>query len=180
MAKYIIDTCSLTAMRRVYPRDVFPSAWEKLEELAESEIVASTEDVLEEIKSQDDELLKWANDYEEIFYPLNEEIQRSAIKVLESHDNLVDLKNRKSGADPFVIATAMVHSCTVVTEEKPSGGPKRSKIPDVCQDYEIKSLSVNNTYFPVGHDCGSHMQECQIGILSLLIADQNFAKAIEP
>lgn len=142
MAKYIIDTCSLTAMRRVYPRDVFPSAWEKLEDLAESEIIASTEDVFEEIKSQDDDLLEWANDYEEIFYPLSEEIQRGAIKVLESHDNLVDLKKRKSGADPFVIATAMVHSCTVVTEEKPSGGENRSKIPDVCQDYDIKCIKI--------------------------------------
>jgi len=129
-------------MRRVYPRDVFPSAWEKLEDLAESEIIASTEDVLEEIKSQDDDLLEWANDYEEIFYPLSEEIQCGAIKVLESHDNLVDLKKRKSGADPFVIATAMVHSCTVVTEEQPSGGPNRSKIPDVCQDYDIKCIKV--------------------------------------
>ena len=142
MAKYIIDTCSLTAMHRVYPRDVFPSAWEKLENLAELKIIASTEDVLEEIKSQDDEILDWVNKYKEIFYPLNEEIQHEAIKVLGTHDNLNEKKKRKSGADPFVIATAMVYSCTVVTEEKPSGGPNKSKIPDVCQDYGIKCIKV--------------------------------------
>jgi len=129
-------------MRRVYPRDVFPSAWEKLEDLAESKIIASTEDVLEEIKTQDDEILEWANEHKEIFYPLSEEIQHGAIKILETHDNLIDLKQRKSGADPFVIATAIVHSCTVVTEEKPSGGPNRSKIPDVCKDYGIKCINI--------------------------------------
>ncbi|MDA3823219.1 MAG: DUF4411 family protein [Bacteroidales bacterium] len=142
MAKYIIDTCSLTAMRRVYPRDVFPSAWDKLDELAESKTIASTEDVLEEIKSQDDEILEWANEYEEIFHPLSEEIQLSAIKILETHENLIDLKKKKSGADPFVIATAMVHSCAVVTEEKPSGGPSKSKIPDVCLDYGVKCMKI--------------------------------------
>ena len=129
-------------MRRVYPRDVFPSAWNKLDDLAESEIIASTEDVFEEIKSQDDEILEWANEFEEIFYPLSEEIQLSAIKILETHDNLIDLKKKKSGADPFVIATAMVHSCVVVTEEKPSGGPNKSKIPDVCQHYGIKCIKI--------------------------------------
>ncbi len=142
MNKYIIDTCSLTAMRRVYPRDVFPSAWEKLDDLAESEIIASTEDVFEEIKSQDDEILEWAYEFEGMFHPLSEVIQLSAIKILKTHDNLIDLRKRKSGADPFVIATAMVHSCIVVTEEKPSGGPSRSKIPDVCQHYGIKCIKI--------------------------------------
>ena len=98
--------------------------------------------MFEEIKAQDDEILEWANEFEEIFYPLTEEIQIEAIKILETHDNLVDLKKRKSGADPFVIATAMVHSCTVVTEEKPSGGPKKSKIPDVCKDYGVKCVKI--------------------------------------
>ncbi len=129
-------------MNRVYPRDVFPSAWKKLDELAEAKIIASTEEVYEEIKAQDDEILVWANEFEEIFHPLSEEIQLSASKLLGTHANLIDLKKKKSGADPFVIATAMVLSCAVVTEEKPSGGPNKSKIPDVCKDYGIKCIKI--------------------------------------
>ena len=43
-------------MRRVYPIDVFPGAWKQLDTLAKSRIAASTEMVLKELESQDDEV----------------------------------------------------------------------------------------------------------------------------
>ena len=49
--KYVIDTCSLTEMRRRYPQDVFPAAWEKLTELAVAQIVISVDSVLNELES---------------------------------------------------------------------------------------------------------------------------------
>jgi len=140
--KYSIDTCSLTAMRRIYPRDVFPSAWRKIEGLVESETLIAVEEVLEELKAQDDELLEWASDRLQMFVPLDQSLQTEAKLVLSSHPNLVDLKKRKSGADPFVIASAIVNDCTVVTEEKPSGGPGRPKIPDVCRAYKVECITV--------------------------------------
>ena len=36
-------------MRRVYPRDVFPSAWIKLDELASNGVLFSSEQVFEEL-----------------------------------------------------------------------------------------------------------------------------------
>jgi len=131
--KYAIDTCSLTELRRTYPKDVFPGVWDKVGELAETGTLISIENVYEELKVQDDEVLEWADEHSEIFKPLDEQIQIETREILEEHPNLIDLKRRKSGADPFLIATAMVFSCSVVTEEKPSGGPNRSKIPDVCR-----------------------------------------------
>lgn len=133
LPKYLVDTCSFTAMRRIYPADIFPGAWGKLNELAEAGILISAEDVFEELKVQDDEILEWANKHQEIFIPLDDHIQKQATKTLQTHKNLVDLKKRKSGADPFVIATAIIKRCVIVTEEKPSGGPHKSKIPDVCK-----------------------------------------------
>ena len=53
---------------------------------------------------------------------------------------MLDLKKSKSGADPFLIAVAMLHKCSIVTEEKPSGGPHKSKIPDVCKAYSIECI----------------------------------------
>ena len=131
--KYAIDTCSFTELRRTYPKDVFPGVWDKVGELADNGTLISIEDVYEELKIQDDEVLEWADGHFEIFKPLDEPIQIRTREIMEKHPNLIDLKRRKSGADPFLVAAAMVFSCSVVTQEKPSGGPHRSKIPDVCR-----------------------------------------------
>jgi len=141
--QYVIDSCSITAMRRIYPKDVFPGAWSKLSELAETGTLISSEQVLEELKVQDDMVLLWAKAHHGIFLPLYENIQVEASKILQAFpDNLLDLKKRRSGADPFLIATAKVNSCTVVTEENPSGGPPKVKIPDVCRAMRIECIAV--------------------------------------
>lgn len=140
--KYIIDTCSFTALQRVYPVDVFPGAWLLMEKLVNESIVGSIEDVYEELKAQDDDLAKWAKVHKAMFLPLDEAIQIHALKVLSTHGNLVDLKKRKSGADPFVVAAALATSSSVVTEERPSGGPPKVKIPDVCKAYHIRCITL--------------------------------------
>lgn len=140
--KYIVDTSSLTQMRRTYPKDVFPGAWDKLDSLAESGILLSVENVHEELKSQDDIVSEWAEKFSHIFLPLDEAIQIKVRAILKSHKNLVDLKKIKSEADPFVVATAILKGCTVVTEEKPSGGPNKSKIPDVCKAYGVECIPI--------------------------------------
>lgn len=109
----------------VSTRCVFPSAWKKLDELAAEEIVISSELVLFELESQDDYVTVWAKAHSPNFLPLDTAVQLQAKEILKSHKNLVDLKRRKSSADPFIIALAMTSACTVVTEEKPSGGPPK-------------------------------------------------------
>ncbi len=129
-------------MRRIYPKDVFPGAWELLDQLSDDGVLLSSDEVFEELKVQDDEVLEWAKKNFSIFIPLDEDVQMSASKILTTHANLVDLKRRKSGADPFVIGTAIVKGCAVVTEERPSGGPRKSKIPDVCKAYQVKCIRI--------------------------------------
>ncbi len=140
--KYTIDTCSLTAMRRVYPEDVFPSAWRKLSDLAESGVLISLDLVFNDLKAQDDVVFRWAENHRTLFRALDEAVQREASRVLSTHQNLLDLKRRKSEADPFVVAHAIVNRCAVVTEEKPSGGPHKSKIPDVCKAYQVECITI--------------------------------------
>jgi len=138
--KYAIDTCSLIQLRRAYPLDVFPSVWAKVEDMADAGTLISIEDVYEELRIQDDEVSKWAKQHPAMFLPLDGLIQARALQVLSTHRGLVDLRKRKSGADPFVIAAALVYSCIVVTEEEPSTSPNKVKIPDVCKDYSIQCL----------------------------------------
>lgn len=138
--KYIVDTCSLTEMRRTYPKDIFPGAWDKISILAGSGIILSVENVYEELKSQDDDVFEWARRFSEIFLPLDEAIQLKVREILKTHKNLLDLKKKTSEADPFVVACAILHDCTVVTEEKPSGGSNKAKIPDVCKAYGVECV----------------------------------------
>ena len=138
--KYAVDTCSFTQLNRSYPLQVFPSVWEKVEKMVSEQLVCSVDEVYLEIMEQDDALAEWIKKRQHIFLPIDEEIQRNVIDILETHSNLLDLRKNRSGADPFLIAAAIVHECAIVTEEKPSGGPDRSKIPDVCKAYGIECI----------------------------------------
>lgn len=142
VSKYVIDTCSLTKMRHTYPIDVFPTAWEKLSSLSESGTLISAEDVLEELKAFDDEILKWAQDQSNFFYPLDGHVQKLATRILTEHPGLLDLKKNKSSGDPFIVATAMYTGCILVTEEKFSNSPTRPKIPNVCKALGIECINL--------------------------------------
>ena len=141
---YVIDTCSLTALYRVYPRDVFNNVWEHLEGLIRNKIVISSIEVLYELEAVEDRLLEWAKmqNTNGFFIELDEEVQRNASKVLASHKNLLDFRKNKSSGDVFLISLAICKRYAIVTEEKHSGGPERSKIPDVCDYYAIKCVNL--------------------------------------
>jgi len=140
--KYAIDTCSLTELTRTYPQDVFPAVWDKVDKLIEHRVICSCEEVYIEIMAQDDILAEWAKRRRHIFLPVDSNTQKNVKSILASHPTLLDLKKNKSGADPFLIAVAMIHKCAVVTQERASGGPHKEKIPDVCKAYGIDCVTV--------------------------------------
>jgi hypothetical protein len=55
---------------------------------------------------------------------------------------LIGIGSGRSGADPFVIALAMVHGGTVVTEETLSRNLTKPRIPDVCDAMGIPRLNL--------------------------------------
>lgn len=140
---YCLDTSALMdAWLRWYPPDAFPTLWDKVDSLIERGRLISSEEVLQELERKEgDTLHAWAVERRTIFLPLGADIQASASKIMTSHPRLVDGRTGKSFADPWVIATAHVHHCIVVTGEKPTGKRDRPKIPDVCQDLQIRCLS---------------------------------------
>ena len=141
--KYVVDTCSLTELRRRYPDDVFPGAWEAITDMADSGILISSTEVKLELEAQDDLVTDWARKHSFIFIPLITPIQEKAIEILSTFTNLIDDKNLKSSADPFLIATALIKGCTVVTEEIPSGkDAKLVKIPNVCAIFGIPCINL--------------------------------------
>jgi hypothetical protein len=106
----------------------------------------STQLVLAELEAQegpDGPALQWARNFPDIFRLPEERIQESARGILKTHPGLIDLKRSASvQADPFLIATAMVESCAVVTQEGRSRDPSKPKIPNVCHYYGIECINV--------------------------------------
>ncbi len=147
---YIIDSCSLMELNRHNPLDVFPSVWEKIEDLINKGLLVAPKEVLNEINEGDDKLANWAKKQNKLFKdPTNKQID-IVREILNEFPSLVK-ENRKYDADPWVIALAVELATStqktlisikriVVTEEKIRG--KKVKIPFVCQKYEIESIDI--------------------------------------
>jgi hypothetical protein len=139
---YWFDACSFAELRRTYPRELFESVWNFLESLIDAGCILSIEDVSIELNEQDDEVADWVNQWPHIFVKLDEDIQLRARAILAQFPTLIDLRKAKSSADPFLIAAAAVRGGIVVSEEKPSGGPHRVKIPDVAARLGIPCVKI--------------------------------------
>ena len=139
-ALYMVDTSSFTELRRTYPRPPFDNVWKLIERLADEGRLISIDLVLDELNAQDDEVSAWAKERSDLFLELDEAIQLRTKEVLAQFPNLVDLKRKKSSADPFLIAAAIVKGAVVVTQEKPSGGPPAVKIPNVCSALKVRCI----------------------------------------
>ena len=126
---YAVDTCSITALKRRYPPTIFAPAWALMDALVAGARLVSSEEVLEELRAFDDECLRWAERHEHIFLPSDGGVQLEAKRIINKYPGLVDLKQPKSGADPFLIAVARVHGAAVVTEEQRAGARRSSRSP---------------------------------------------------
>jgi len=131
--RYSIDTSALLdGWVRYYPPDVFPRLWEELDDLIDRGDLRATDEVFEELRRKDDAVAAWASDRNGLFVALDEKIQVAVAEVLADYPKLIDTRANRSAADPFVIALAKVHGCTVVTGEQATGSLQRPNIPDVC------------------------------------------------
>jgi hypothetical protein len=106
-------------------------------------LVNSIDLVKEELERREgDESHRWAKSQTGLFLPLTEDVQRAVRDVLAAHPRLIGIGSGRSGADPFVIALAMVHGGTVVTEETESRSLAKPKIPDACDALNIPRLNL--------------------------------------
>ena len=141
--KYSVDTSAiLNAWNRYYPPDVFPTIWEGIDDLIVRGVLISTEEVLVELERKDDDVHAWAKAHGKFSIPLDEQIQIVVARILQQFPRLVDTRRNRSGADPFVIALAVVEECAVVTYEGRSNSQDRPHIPDVCDAMGIRCIDV--------------------------------------
>jgi hypothetical protein len=152
MTKYVIDTCSFIELAHNYRKNVFPDAWNNLENLLANKTIVSSHFVFEEIKNNaGSDLTLFIDKYIDIFIEPTEEIQSEAKKILHKYPNLLRVLKRKSGADPFIIATAIILNVPIITEEKKSGDIKYPHIPDVCSEIDHKCLRLIDLFEKEGY-----------------------------
>lgn len=140
--RYSIDSSALIhGWRRAYRPKNFASVWARIDGLIESGHMRASIEVYHEISKKDDELFSWCKDRKSaLFLEIDDACQVEVARLMGAYPRLVDTRKGRSGADPFVIATAIVHRprCLVVTEESAGG----VRIPDVCAAEGIKSVGL--------------------------------------
>ena len=117
---------------RLYPPDIFGPVWNKLEELAENDLITAPADVLLELEKQKDDLHAWAKARPELFQTPDRRVMEVFTEIVNDHPDFMKINSTKSGADPFVVALAEVKELTVVTYETMAKQNAAPKIPNVC------------------------------------------------
>ncbi len=132
--KYIIDACSLIGLKDTYRKSVFPDAWTNIENYFKEKKICSCHEVYEEImRKEGDSVFDLIKKYTDIFIPPYKEIQIKVKELLSKYHGLIRVKNKDSGADPWVIATAIINEVPIITEEKKTGDINYPHIPDICE-----------------------------------------------
>jgi hypothetical protein len=140
---YSFDTSSLINGRRdLLPPGTFPTLWANIEEMIVDGSIRSVDLVRDELSKREDEVYVWAKTQIGLFVPLTTDVQASVREVLSAHERILGIGSGRSGADPFVIALARVHSGVVVTEETLSRNLSKPKIPDVCDAMGVRRLNL--------------------------------------
>lgn len=135
---YCLDTSGiLDGWRRNYPPDVFLDIPDLLDSLIEDGRLFIPDEVIRELSKVDDDVLAWAKSKENAVVIPEEEIQERVVELLAKHPKLVSAGKGRSGADPFVIATAVVKGAMVITGEVFSNNLEKPRIPDVCRSIGI-------------------------------------------
>lgn len=143
MAIYSCDTSAfLDAWVRHYPPDTFPGVWEQIGNLVSRGRILFIDEVVAELGRKDDGAKEWVAARPESIVPIDGPIQDAVTDLLRDHQRMLDTRRNKSGADPFVIALAQVHQCSVLSGERSTGSLRRPKIPDVCAAVDVHCVSL--------------------------------------
>ena len=130
----------LDGWTRNYPPDVFPTLWQRIEELVDAGEIIASEEVYVELAKKDDDLHDWIQARKSMLVPSDEAIQQRVVEILRKYPRLVDTLKGRSQADPFVIATALERDAVVVTGEL-MGSAAKPRIPFVCQAEGVRCIT---------------------------------------
>lgn len=103
-----------------------------MDKLGQAGRLVVPEEVLEELSERDDDLHAWVKERQStLVETTTNAVMLEARAVLFDHPELTKVGTGRGKADPFVIATAQLRNCPVVTEEQ-GGTDRKPRIPFVC------------------------------------------------
>jgi len=147
--KYLLDSNTfIQAKNSYYDMNVCPGYWDWILHQNDREEVGSIDFVRKELMGHKDELSDWAHENQKIFISDSDApTQRAFAQVANYCSTAPNMKKGADheflqGADPWLIAKAMVNGAIVVTLE--SFNPhnrKEFKIPNVCNHFNVPCLS---------------------------------------
>ena len=148
---YLLDTNFFIQACRYYPQDIFPSFWDRLQQVIEDGTIVIHETVLEEIFKNEDELTKWIKSTPKFKkVKINELIFSKYLGMCEwardprqnySQSAISEFEDNHR-ADAWICAECAVSGHILVTNEKYSNTRAKVKIPNVCQAFNIEYMSV--------------------------------------
>ncbi len=140
---YCIDTSAiLDGRRRYYPAQQFPTLWSKIEDLADSGMMYTSESVISELQGKDDEIYKWAKQHLPV-RDITEAVESIIQGLIHQYPAIVDESKNPYNTDPSLIALAQLSGNTViVTGERLSAPHERIRIPNICRDLGISYVNL--------------------------------------
>jgi len=163
--KYIIDTSSFVQSKRTYYAfDIAPSYWDFLSKLAKNKIIISIDKVFDEIARGKDNLYDWVQDELDTVFFANTDIPEILAiykEIIIWGSSSTQFKsNAKSefakyeNADPWLVASAVKQSITIVSQEVFDPNIQRSvPIPNVCKEFGVRHIDT----FAFLRECGFRM-----------------------
>lgn len=138
---YCVDSSSLIAMKRVYPRKSLGALWDLMETLADDGRLIAPHEVLREVSKVEDDLKAWAKKRSGIFVPIDNEQGEALKEIQKPFPTINDAAKEGPHADPWCVALSLVRKRNgddvwLINEEKQTS-TKSEKIPYVCDHFKI-------------------------------------------
>lgn len=153
--KYSIDTSVILDIwcppsSSLFSKDRIPELWLHIEELVkEGKIIASREVYYELEKHATEDLLEWLKKHKDMFVFNRAQVEKAELLINDFYSKYKRgyKPDIGDGADPFVVATAMVNDAVVFTQETIQAPHDPStvntpRIPTVCSHYGVECVSI--------------------------------------
>ncbi len=142
---YCVDTSSLIeAWERRYPRECFPTFWQRMDGLVTTGQLVAPDEVKAELQKKS-EVWTWAKPHAEaLFAPVDVPMQEGVIEILQRFQAMMKRRPGRSAADPWVVALARIRDLTVVTEEGAISGEANPKVPLICETFGVRWIPLRD------------------------------------
>lgn len=144
MLTFCVDANIVINLHRRFPRDVWPSVWDRFEGLVATGRAVLPREVLIELDRIDDDCVAWCKSLDDFVEQPTQGEVNTVTTIAVAHPGWVS--EQQNQADPWVVAHALRGGRTVITEERRRGfgtADHNLGIPNVADEFHVPSLDLN-------------------------------------